>query len=417
MAQTLDDASAIFRDRLKFALDHLHPALRPIFKVVSDSQKELRFSHGSYVRVGTSLRGSTLNMLHVSEFGKICAQYPERAQEVITGSLQTVQAGQNIFIESTAEGREGFFFDMCERAFKHQGKLGSMDFKPFFFPWYRENAYSLSDEEMPSGSIVADKIPQNLNEYFDALSNRGIRLLDGQKLWYAKKAELLQDDITREYPSFPEEAFAASQIGNWYASQIRELYDTGHVTTISYDKSLPVHTAWDLGQSDAMSIWFFQINRAGEIMIIDYFERSDTSIDQIAQVLTSKGYTYGTHLWPHDARARDRAGITFEMQAREFNLTGLVLEQHGLIDGINKVRTTLPRMWFARENTKDGLKALAAYKKRWNNQLGGFTSDPVHDWASHASDSMRYLCAGLDYLLQRGSVEEDMKALNQYWGI
>ena len=140
LAQTFDDASSIFRDRLKFAFDHLHPALRPLFKVVGDSAKELRFAHGSTIRVGTSLRGSTLTLLHLSEFGKICCKYPERATEIVSGSLQTISAGQKIFIESTAEGRDGYFYDMTQRAFAHEksGKpFGPLDFKPFFFPWWK----------------------------------------------------------------------------------------------------------------------------------------------------------------------------------------------------------------------------------------------------------------------------------------
>lgn len=146
IAQTLDDSSAIFKERLKYAFDQLHPAIRPIFKVVSDSTKELRFAHGSSIRVGTSLRGSTLSLLHISEFGKICAKYPERATEVITGSLQTVQAGQKVFIESTAEGSQGYFYDLCKKAFaqeKSDEPFGLLDFKPHFFPWFREVTYSL----------------------------------------------------------------------------------------------------------------------------------------------------------------------------------------------------------------------------------------------------------------------------------
>jgi len=144
--QTLDDASFTFKDRLKYAFDNLHPALRPLFKIVGDSAKELRFAHGSSIRVGTSLRGSTLNFLLISEFGKICAKYGERATEIITGSLQTVQAGQSIYIESTAEGRQGYFFEMTQRAFEHarSGKpFGPLDFKPRFFPWYRCPEYYL----------------------------------------------------------------------------------------------------------------------------------------------------------------------------------------------------------------------------------------------------------------------------------
>ena len=224
----------------------------------------------------------------------------------------------------------------------------------------------------------------NANEdYFAKLENMGIKLTEGQKEWYWKKAEILHENMLREYPSYPEEAFMASQVGNWYASQLKELYENGRVTKISYDKAIPMHTAWDLGQADYTCIWFFQINRAGEIMVVDYFQKSDTPLDEIVRILNSKGYTYGTHIWPHDARARDRAGITFENQAHEFSLSGIILEQHGLIDGINLVRTTLSKMWFDEEKCKDGLTALTNYKKRWNTTIGGFTSQPVHDDASH----------------------------------
>jgi len=257
----------------------------------------------------------------------------------------------------------------------------------------------------------------DLTDYFAKLeTDIGISLTNGQKLWYQKKHELLQEDMLREYPSTPSEAFQASQIGNWYAKQIKELYDTEHVTALSYDKSLPVHSAWDLGQADSTAIWFFQINRSGEIMVIDYFEKSDTPLVHLAQMLNSKGYLYGTHIWPSDARARDRAGVTFEIQARDLGISGVILEQHGLLDGINLVRTTLSKMWFDKVRCKGGLKALSDYKKRWNAQIGGFTSQPVHDEASHGSDAMRYLCAGLKLVNASGSAENDLAALRSYWG-
>ena len=143
---------------------------------------------------------------------------------------------------------------------------------------------------------------KQLEEYFAALNLKGISLSQEQKNWYAKKWETLQEDMMREYPSFPEEAFMASQEGNWYARQLNELYEQGHITTISYDKSSLVHTAWDLGQADATSIWFFQINRVGEIMVIDYFEAKDSPLSETAQILKDKGYSYGSHIWPPSDR-------------------------------------------------------------------------------------------------------------------
>jgi hypothetical protein len=48
--------------------------------------------------------------LHVSEFGNICAQAPEKAREIVTGALNMVEAAQFVVIESTAEGQEGARF-------------------------------------------------------------------------------------------------------------------------------------------------------------------------------------------------------------------------------------------------------------------------------------------------------------------
>ena len=106
----------------------------------------LKFSNGSSIRVGMSLRSSTFQFLHISEFGKICAKYPDKATEIITGSLNTLAAGQYAFIESTSEGREGPFYEMCKQAqaLSDSGKeLTKLDFRFHFFPWHREPTYRL----------------------------------------------------------------------------------------------------------------------------------------------------------------------------------------------------------------------------------------------------------------------------------
>jgi hypothetical protein len=260
-------------------------------------------------------------------------------------------------------------------------------------------------------------VNQNLKEYFDKLELQGVKLTDPQKWWYAKKKETQGEYMTREYPSTPEEAFSASQDGYWYASNIKELYDAGHVTNISYDRAIPVHTAWDLGQADAMSIWFFQINRSDDINIIDFWQKNNTPLDQIAILLKAKGYNYGIHLWPHDAAARDRSGITFVDQARPLGISGVVLEPHGFLQGINLVKTTLSKCWFDKTKCAEGLRMLENYKKKWNNSFGGWSSEPVHNDCSHCADAIRYLAAGIKRVTSAsGSLENDYKALRNYFG-
>jgi predicted ABC-type ATPase len=114
IAHRLDDARTIFRDKVRYPYDNLPEALRHARPLLSDSAEELVLSNNSNIRVGTSLRSGTLQYLHISEYGKLCAQFADKAREVRTGALNTLQAGQVVFIESTAEGKEGHFFELCE---------------------------------------------------------------------------------------------------------------------------------------------------------------------------------------------------------------------------------------------------------------------------------------------------------------
>src|SRR5262249_55137249 len=118
----------------------------------------------SSIRVATSMRSGTLNFLHVSEFGKIAARFPDRAREVVTGSINTIATGGLIFIESTAEGQDGRFYDMCMAAqarTRMQTEIGPLDFKFHFFPWWQNSEYAI---ELTSVPITAE-----LEAYFNKL--------------------------------------------------------------------------------------------------------------------------------------------------------------------------------------------------------------------------------------------------------
>ena len=88
----------------------------------------------------------TCQRLLISEMGKICCRSPDVAREIVTGSLNTVAQDQILVIESTAEGRSGYFYEYCKKAqaLKDSGKkLSKMDMKLFFFPWWKAPEYTL----------------------------------------------------------------------------------------------------------------------------------------------------------------------------------------------------------------------------------------------------------------------------------
>ena len=164
IAHRLDDARVIFRDKVKFPYDHLPEMLKAARPIIRDSADELVFANNSGIRVSTSMRSGTLQYLHVSEYGQLCARYPDKAREIRTGALNAVQAGQVVFIESTAEGKEGHFYDLCEQAQSKQRMgmpLTPLDFKFHFFPWWR-----CPDYQLAADGVVID---EPLRKYFATL--------------------------------------------------------------------------------------------------------------------------------------------------------------------------------------------------------------------------------------------------------
>lgn len=136
ISHSIESAQGIFR-RIRFAVDSMHPALKDALGVRQDSARQLVFSNNSLIRVDTTMRGETLSGLLVSEFGRIAAHYPAKADEIMTGSLQTLPPDADVIIESTAEGADGPYWELCTRSMaRGNDDLGPLDFKFFFYPWW-----------------------------------------------------------------------------------------------------------------------------------------------------------------------------------------------------------------------------------------------------------------------------------------
>jgi len=385
IAHTRDDAEAIFRDKIKFAYDNLPDQIKAANPIKRDNTTALELANNSLIRVGTSLRGGTLQYLHISEFGKICARFPEKAREIVTGALNTIEAGQIAFIESTAEGQEGRFYELCEESqakARRGDKLTTMDWKFHFYPWWREGSYWLE----PGGVII----PPSLEKYFRLLDAQGITLSAGQRAWYAKKAEVQREDMKREFPSTPKEAFEAAVEGAYYAEQMARLETDTQITRVPWEPLAEVETWWDLGMDDDMAIWFVQ-RVAKEVRVIDYYANSGEGLLHYAKELKARPYNYSRHVGPHDIEVRElgtgksRKETAEEMGLRPFDVAPKLEVQ----DGIEAVRNLLPRCWFDAEKCADGIRSLKNYRKDWDENRGVWLPRPRHDWASHAADAFR----------------------------
>lgn len=403
IAHTKPDAQRLFREKIQFAYDNLPQTVRAMMPAKNASAGEYVFANGSSVSVGTSFRGGTLTYLHVSEFGKICAKYPHKAKEIVTGAFEAVAKDCVITIESTAEGKAGYFYDYCQEALSRQRKgmeVGQMDWELFFFPWHENPDYSIDEQ------IV---VPDRLLEYRHKLESKyGIRLSNGQIAWYSAKEKSLGSDIKREYPSTPEEAFEQSIEGAYYHRQINDIYASGRLTSVPFEPSLLVHTFWDLGMSDTMSIWFIQqIGR--EYRVIDYFQDSGEGLAYYKRMLDEKRekyqYSYGFHVAPHDIAVRELGTGKSRLEtAQSLGIDFITAPKLSIADGIEAVRTVLPLCWFDESKTEVGFSGLASYRKDWDDKHGVWKSQPVHDESSHPSDAFRTFAVALNEI--RGRMNE-----------
>lgn len=388
IAHGREEATAIFRNKIKFAYDNLPPEIRATRPASTDRAGELLFNNNSSIRVATSFRSGTLQYLLISEFGKICAKYPDKAKEIVTGAIQAVKTGNAIFIESTAEGQQGYFYEYCDKArtkLRLEEELTAEDYKFHFYPWYENPEYTLDAKNVD--------ISQESNQYFNDIERElGIKLNKEQRAWYVKKEEELQGDMKREYPSTPDEAFEQTIEGAYYEDQFRKIETRKQIIHLPYEPALPLFTAWDLGLDDYTAIWFIQ-PEGERFRIIDYYENNGEDLDFYVNILREKEYHYHGHYLPHDVEVRDL--VTNKTRKSKLEALGLknilVAKSYpgALDDGINEVRSILPKCWFDKNNTKQGRSRLKQYRKAWDEKQAMFKSTPLHDMNSHGADAFR----------------------------
>lgn len=398
IAHTLNDAKRLFREKIKYAYDKLPDEIKQANPASNDAAGELVFAKGGSLYISTSFRGGTLRYLHVSEFGKICAKFPHKAREIVTGAFEAVSSDCFVTIESTAEGRAGYFYDYSQSAEKQKLMglpLGDLDWKFWFFTWWTHKEYSLATAA----------IPERLETYFKELEiKHSIKLSDGQKSWYHAKEKTLGEDMRREYPSIPAEAFQQTVEGAYYAKQFMQLYSSNRIGGIPDNSHLPVITIWDIGVGDSTAIWFVRVV-GKEYHIIDFYENSGEGLRHYMKVIKDRGYTYEKHYAPHDIQNREfgsdaktRLEIArqgYEIDGAKYSLKFEVVANISIDSGIEKVREVLPSCVFNMAKCDTGIAALENYRKEWDDKRGCWKDKPLHDWSSHAADAFRYFAVSL----------------------
>lgn len=386
-AETKPKASDIFDAKILYPYKHLPVEIQRFCPITYQTKDgTVSFGNGSSVQVDVSARSGTFQFLHVSEYGIVSAKYPGKAEEILTGSIPAVPKNGLVFIESTAKGAAGPFFELSTAAQKKAlagTSLSPLDFKFHFFPWHQHPEYRI-----PPGSVV---VTARLREYFDMLrADFGVELDPAQQAWYAQQEAVFGDKMWSEYPSYPDEAFKVAQEGAYYAREFTKIYRENRITRVTYDPNYPVYTGWDLGISDDTAIWFLQfIGR--QVNIIDYYANFGEGLPHYAKILADKPYTYAAHFAPHDIAARELGtGVSRIETARNLGIRfETIPTNRDVLGGIENTREMLQYAWIDEEKCAEGVKCLENYRKEWNDRLNCFRDRPLHDWTSHGADALR----------------------------
>lgn len=396
IAQDLETAQDIFQSKIELAYDQLPAEIRAMVPVKSKTKTSIEFANGSKVRVGTSMRGGTPNFVHVSEFGKICAKYPDKAREVLTGTLPAVPSDGMVFIESTAEGRDGAFYDMTTEAKGAQDagrELSPLEFKLHFASWWDADEYELD----PNGVVITPK----QSEYFEQLQAKLGRAIGQRKrAWYVTTLRQTfagdQQMMFQEYPSTLDEAFSVSMEGTYYANQLAAARANGQIKhSIPVLPGTAAFTFWDIGNSDGTAIWVMQ--RLGlEWRVIRFKEGWGEPYSHFTQWLQGLGLTWDTMFLPHDADHVRQGQTTNKSpkQMLEELMPGIRFEIVPRIEdvnwGIQQTRDVFPLLWFDETHCKDGLVHIENYRRKWNDRQATWSAEPDKAGGhSEAADALR----------------------------
>jgi phage terminase large subunit len=196
------------------------------------------------------------------------------------------------------------------------------------------------------------------------------------------------------YDHIWEGGYGAVVAGAYYVALLNDAKRGGRITSVDLSHDLPIHTAWDLGIGDSMAIWVFQAGPEG-MRLIDYLEDHGMTLGHYVTELETRGYRGGYDYVPHDAKVRslDTGRSRLETLV-SLGRKPVLLPASSLDDGINGVRQLMPRMWFDGTRCEYGLEALRNYRTEYDEGAQIFKNKPLHNWASHCADAMRYAAQG-----------------------
>ena len=225
VAHKVQDATEIFDRKIDFAVRNMAEDIKgAFFKLQRNSAKKIQVvvDYGpdkgstSSIQVAISGRSATYFYVHISEFAKMCVMYPKNAQEVETGTFPAVPFDGFIFIEGTAEGMAGRFYEMFNGSWLVRDTITPMVSRVKFLPHFYNWQYDDMEMKKITETIPVDKM--EIGEIDFGEYQKEHNLTDVEITYYymkylqmgGKDSSDAVHKLHQEYPTTPEEAFLST---------------------------------------------------------------------------------------------------------------------------------------------------------------------------------------------------------------
>jgi len=242
--------------------------------------------------------------------------------------------------------------------------------------------------------------PQGRNEFYrlwetgKETENWHSTLLTVEDTGLIPVSELADAKKSMSHDEYQQEwycSFDAAIKGAVFSSEISKMRLDKRIGIVPYDKALKVHTAWDRGVGENLTIGFYQAGW-GQLKRIDTWQGSgNDALPEGLKALQAKPYIYGKHFGPHDIEGTDSStGKTWKQTAKELGFIFEVVPKMHVKDRINLAQLALSHTWVDAEKNAKWVDAMSQYHYAWDEKRGMFKDDPYHDWASHFADEFCY---------------------------
>jgi hypothetical protein len=210
IAQDLETAKDIFSNKIELAWGRFK--LKHLYKVNTDSARQIKMDFGdnniSSITVDSSGRSGTYRRVHITEFALVCKKFPDKAKEIIEGTIPAIPLDGRVDIESTADGSDGKFYDVFWEAWERGEPKLPIQYKAHFYNWQWDDAELRKITPEQVKEFLTSKDYTAFQDY-----QKRHNLTDTEITYYYMKWVSLERNwasLRKEYPTTPFEAFQSS---------------------------------------------------------------------------------------------------------------------------------------------------------------------------------------------------------------